>query len=95
MKAAVINQFGDTDVLKFEDISVPSPKPGYILIKVLAAVRLQHGSQNEPEQHRDQRITVPPEHKTEHAYSRRQVHRERGAFRGKRGDDRQRSDDRK
>ncbi|MCZ6723266.1 MAG: zinc-binding dehydrogenase [Gammaproteobacteria bacterium] len=44
MKAAVINQFGDTDVLKFEDISVPSPKPGHILIKVLAAGtnRLEH-----------------------------------------------------
>jgi NADPH:quinone reductase-like Zn-dependent oxidoreductase len=44
MKAAVINQFGDTDVLKFEDIAVPSPKPGHILIKVLAAGtnRLEH-----------------------------------------------------
>jgi NADPH:quinone reductase-like Zn-dependent oxidoreductase len=37
MKAAIINQFGDTDVLKYEDIAVPSPKPGNILIKVLAA----------------------------------------------------------
>ena len=44
MKSAVINQFGDTDVLKFEDIAVPSPKPGHILIKVLAAGvnRLDH-----------------------------------------------------
>ncbi len=44
MKAAVINQFGDTGVLKFEDIAVPSPKPGHILIKVLAAGtnRLEH-----------------------------------------------------
>ena len=44
MKAAVINQFGDPDVLKFEDIAVPSPKPGHILIKVLAAGtnRLEH-----------------------------------------------------
>jgi len=44
MKAAVINQFGDVDVLKFEDIAVPSPKPGHILIKVLAAGtnRLEH-----------------------------------------------------
>ena len=37
MKAAIINQFGDVDVLKYEDIAVPSPKPGHILIKVLAA----------------------------------------------------------
>ena len=37
MKAAIINQFGDTDVLKYGDIAVPSPKPGNILIKVLAA----------------------------------------------------------
>ena len=44
MKAAVINQFGDTDVLIFEYIAVPSPKPGHILIKVLAAGtnRLEH-----------------------------------------------------
>lgn len=44
MKAAVINQFGDPDVLKYEDIAVPSPKPGHILIKVLAAGtnRLEH-----------------------------------------------------
>ena len=44
MKAAVINQFGDTDVLKFEDVAVPSPRPGHILIKVLAAGtnRLEH-----------------------------------------------------
>ena len=37
MKAAVINQFGDADVLKYEDIAIPSLKPGHILIKVLAA----------------------------------------------------------
>ncbi len=37
MKAAIINQFGDSDVLKYEDIAVPSPKPGNILVKVLAA----------------------------------------------------------
>ena len=37
MKAAIINQFGDTDVLKYGDVAVPSPKPGNILIKVLAA----------------------------------------------------------
>jgi len=44
MKAAIINQFGDPDVLEYGDIAVPSPKPGHILIKVLAAGtnRLEH-----------------------------------------------------
>ena len=37
MKAAVIHKFGDIDVLKYEDIETPKPKPGHILIKVLAA----------------------------------------------------------
>ncbi len=37
MKAAVIHKFGDVDVLKYEDIETPKPKPGHILIKVLAA----------------------------------------------------------
>ena len=37
MKAAVIREFGDVDVLKYEDIPTPKPKPGHILIKVLAA----------------------------------------------------------
>jgi len=37
MKAAVIHQFGDTDVLKYEDIATPKPPPGHILVKVLAA----------------------------------------------------------
>ena len=37
MKAAVIHEFGDFDVLKQEDIELPSPKPGHVLIKVLAA----------------------------------------------------------
>ena len=35
MKAAVIHQFGDTDVLKYEDIATPKPPPGHILVKVL------------------------------------------------------------
>ena len=35
MKAAVIHEFGDIDVLKYEDIETPKPKPGHILIKVL------------------------------------------------------------
>lgn len=37
MKAAVIHQFGDTDVLKYQHIATPKPRPGHILIKVLAA----------------------------------------------------------
>ena len=37
MKAAVIHEFGDVDVLKYEEIPTPSPKPEQILIKVLAA----------------------------------------------------------
>ena len=44
MKAAVIHEFGDVDVLKYEDIETPTPKPGHILVKVLAAGvnRLDH-----------------------------------------------------
>ena len=44
MKAAVIHEFGDVDVLKHEDIERPSPKSGHVLIKVLAAgvERLDH-----------------------------------------------------
>ncbi len=44
MKATVIHEFGDFDVLKHEDIERPSPKPGHLLIKVLAAgvERLEH-----------------------------------------------------
>ncbi len=44
MKATVIHEFGDVDVLKYEDIETPKPKPGHVLIKVLAAGvnRLDH-----------------------------------------------------
>jgi NADPH:quinone reductase-like Zn-dependent oxidoreductase len=44
MKAAVIHAFGEADVLKYEDIATPRPKPGHVLIKVLAAGvnRLDH-----------------------------------------------------
>jgi len=36
MKAALIHEFGDFDVLKYEEINTPTPKPGHILIKILA-----------------------------------------------------------
>ena len=44
MKAAVINQFGDEEVLKVQEVDTPKPRPGHILIKVLAAGvnRLDH-----------------------------------------------------
>ncbi len=37
MKAALIHQFGDPDVLTVDEVSTPEPRPGHILIKVLAA----------------------------------------------------------
>ena len=44
MKAAVLRQFGKPDVLRYEEIDTPQPKPGHIVIKVLAAGmnRLDH-----------------------------------------------------
>jgi NADPH:quinone reductase-like Zn-dependent oxidoreductase len=44
MKAAVMHEFGDFDVLKYEDITTPEPKSGHVLVKVLAAGvnRLDH-----------------------------------------------------
>ncbi len=44
MKAAIIREFGDFEVLKYEDIATPKPKSGHVLIKVLAAGvnRLDH-----------------------------------------------------
>ncbi len=44
MKAAVISQFGDFDVLKIADIATPKPKAGNVLVKILAAGvnRLDH-----------------------------------------------------
>ncbi len=44
MKAAVMHEFGDADVLRYEDIATPSPRPDHVLIKVLAAGinRLDH-----------------------------------------------------
>ncbi len=38
MKASVIHRFGDFDVLKYEDIATPKPRPGNVLVKILAAV---------------------------------------------------------
>ena len=37
MKAAIIREFGDVDVLKYADLETPKPRPEHILIKVLAA----------------------------------------------------------
>ncbi len=37
MKAAVIHEFGDVDVLKVEDVQTPKPRQGHVLVKVLAA----------------------------------------------------------
>lgn len=44
MKATVIKEFGDFDVLKYEDVATPKPQAGYVLVKVLAAGvnRLDH-----------------------------------------------------
>lgn len=44
MKAAVINAFGNPDVLQYGDVATPAPKPGHLLMKVLAAGvnRLDH-----------------------------------------------------
>ena len=37
MKASVINEFGDVNVLKYSEVETPKPKRGKILIKILAA----------------------------------------------------------
>lgn len=44
MKATLIREFGDTDVLKYEDIDTPKPRDGHVLVKVLASGvnRLDH-----------------------------------------------------
>ena len=44
MKAAIIHEFGDFDVLRHEEVETPKPAPGNVLIKVLAAGvnRLDH-----------------------------------------------------
>jgi NADPH:quinone reductase-like Zn-dependent oxidoreductase len=35
MKAAVIHEFGAAEVLKYEDVATPQPKPGHVLVKSL------------------------------------------------------------
>jgi NADPH:quinone reductase-like Zn-dependent oxidoreductase len=44
MKAAIIHEFGDFDVLKYEEVPTPEPRAGHVLVKVLAAGvnRLDH-----------------------------------------------------
>ena len=37
MKASVIHEFGDVDVLKYEEVATPEPQLGNVLVKVLAA----------------------------------------------------------
>ena len=37
MKASVIHEFGDVDVLKYQEVATPEPQPGNVLVKVLAA----------------------------------------------------------
>jgi NADPH2:quinone reductase len=37
MKAAVIHEFGDVDVLRLEDVERPKPRSGHVLVKILAA----------------------------------------------------------
>lgn len=48
MKAAVLREFGGPEVLTYEEIAIPQPKPGNILMKVLAAGlnRLDHYLRN-------------------------------------------------
>ena len=44
MKAAVIHHFGDIEALRYESVETPRPRPGHLLVKVLAAGinRLDH-----------------------------------------------------
>ncbi len=37
MQAATIHEFGDFDVFRHEEIETPEPKPGHVLIRILAA----------------------------------------------------------
>lgn len=44
MKAIIINEFGDLDVLKYEEVDTPEPSKGNVLVKILATGinRLDH-----------------------------------------------------
>jgi NADPH2:quinone reductase len=44
MKAALFHEFGNVDVLKIADVPIPEPKPGEVVIKVLASGvnRIEH-----------------------------------------------------
>ena len=44
MRAVVMRQFGDPDVLRIEDVATPKAGPGHVLIKIIAAGvnRLDH-----------------------------------------------------
>ncbi len=44
MKASVFHKFGDADVLQLEEVATPAPRPGHLLLKVLATGinRLDH-----------------------------------------------------
>ena len=37
MRAAVMREFGDTDIPRIEEVATPKPGPGNVLIKILAA----------------------------------------------------------
>ena len=37
MQAAIIREFGDVNVMKHEEVKTPKPRPGHMLIKVLAS----------------------------------------------------------
>ena len=37
MKATVIREFGPPEVLRYEEIATPEPRPGHVVIKILAA----------------------------------------------------------
>ena len=37
MRAVVIREHGDLDVLRFEDVPAPDPKPGEVVVRVRAS----------------------------------------------------------
>ncbi len=44
MKAAVIHEFGDFSVFRYEEVATPELRPGHVLVKILDAGinRLDH-----------------------------------------------------